>query len=142
MTLITCLHLLHLLYLLLYLPYVHQYLILILSQSLNQTYSLNMSLSQINQYFLHLHLLFLLLHLNLVHHSQLLKSPEPLGQRKRPTWIPLLCPSEHHLDREILLVNGGRSRTLSSSGTPDQFSQTQMMRGRPWHSSSSQCFQS
>ena len=49
MTLITCLHLLHLL---LYLPYhlhlLHQYLILILSQSLNQTYSLNMSLSQIN----------------------------------------------------------------------------------------------
>ena len=49
MTLITCLHLLHLLYLLLYLSYhphlLHQYLILILSQSLNQTYSLNMSLS-------------------------------------------------------------------------------------------------
>ena len=119
MTLITCLHLLHLLYLLLYLSYLHllhQYLILILSQSLNQTYSLNMSLSQINQYFLHLHLLFLLLLLNLVHHSQLLENPEPLGQRKRPTWIPLLCQSEHHLDREILLVNGGRSRTLSSSG--------------------------
>ena len=68
MTLITCLHLLHLLYLLLYLPYVHQYLILILSQSLNQTYSLNMSLSQISQYFLHLHLLFLLL--NLGHHKK------------------------------------------------------------------------
>ena len=89
MTLITCLHLLHLLYLLLYLSYhlhlLHQYLILILSQSLNQTYSLNMSLSQISQYFLHLHLLSLLLLLNLVHHSQLLKSPEPLGQRKRPT---------------------------------------------------------
>ena len=142
MTLITLLsllslHLLHLLYLhlLLYLSYhlhlLHQYLILILSQSLNQTYSLNMSLSQINQYFLHLHLLSLLLHLNLVHHSQLLENPEPLGQRKRPTWIPLLCQSEHHLDREILLVNGGRSRTLSSSETLDQFSQTQMMRGRP-----------
>lgn len=83
MTLITCLHLLHLLYLLLYLSYhlhpLHQYLILTLSQSLN------MNLSQINQYFLHLHLLFLLLLLNLVHHSQLLKNPEPLGQRKRPT---------------------------------------------------------
>ena len=76
MTLIICLHLLHLLYqhllyLLLYLPYLHllhQYLILILSQSLNQTYSLNMSLSQISQYFLHLHLLFLLL--NLGHHKK------------------------------------------------------------------------
>ena len=75
MTLITCLHLLHLPYLLLYLPYhLHQYLILILSQTLNQTYSLNMSLSQISQYFLHLHLLFLLLLLNLVHPSQLLKA--------------------------------------------------------------------
>ena len=121
MTLITCLHLLHLLlYLSYHLHLLHQYLILILSQSLN------MNLSQINQYFMHLHLLFLLLLLNLVHHSQLLKNPEPLGQRKRPTWIPLLCQSEHHPDREILLVNGGRSRTLSSSGTLDQFSQTQM----------------
>ena len=46
------------------------------------------------------------------------KSLQPLGQRKRPTWIPLLCPSEHHLDREILLVNGGRSQLVLSPPSP------------------------